>query len=117
MSHGTFNGPALSTYTKDWQREAWYAAQEQERRATEMGERAGRWLAGQLAGRDFATLAALHEAAIECAEARHGGLDPEQDAAILRGCVLIWIGECDRDSLYRKCVERSETGIRFSVAA
>jgi hypothetical protein len=113
---GTFTGPAESTWSQDHGRREFYAAQERARRAEDLAERAARWLAGQLAGLEFTTLAGLQEVAQQCAEHWHGEITAEQTTAIRQGCVLLWLGESTRDDQYRRVVERSEAGVRFAAA-
>ena len=115
MSGTTFNG-VLSSGTFDQGRAEFYRRQEQQRRAHELAERAARWLAGRLTGLEFTHLAGLTTVALECAEHWHGGLTAEQTTAIRQGCVLLWLGEVQRDDQYRRVVERSEAGVRFAAA-
>jgi hypothetical protein len=117
MAHGTFTPVGQSTYAHDQGRADFYRRQEATRRAHELAERAARWLAGRLAGLEFTHLAGLTTVALECAEHWHGALTEEQVTAVRRGAVMLWLGECDRDSSYRLCVSRSEAGVRFTEAA
>jgi hypothetical protein len=117
MAHGTFTPVGQSTYAHDQGRAEFYRRQEQQRRAHELAERAARWLAGRLAGLEFTHLSGLTTVALECAEHWHGGLTAEQTTAIRQGCVLLWLGEATRDDQYRRVVERSEAGVRFTEAA
>jgi hypothetical protein len=39
--------------------------------------------------------------------------DDEMMGTIHRACVLLWMGEVDRDSYFRKAVERNANGVTF----
>jgi hypothetical protein len=113
----TFNG-ALQSHTRDWQREEFYRMQEAERLTREHAERSARWIAGKLQGHQYDTLAAMERSVVELVtEWQQGEPDEEMMATIHRACVLIWVGTVDRDAMYRRCVERSAEGVRFTVAA
>jgi hypothetical protein len=114
---GTFTGPAESTWSADQGRREFYREQEQKRQEQELAERAARWLAGQLAGLEFQSLSGLQEVATQCAEHWHGEITEEQMTAVTQGALLLWLGQVDRDAQYRRCVERSEAGVRFTEAA
>ena len=113
MASGTFTGPAEGAYSFDHGRKAFYEKQDAERRAKELAERAARWIAGKMAGQEFTSLADLHHAASDLVTE----VTDEQATAIRQGCVLIWLGQCDRDLGYRRCVERSGDTLTFLAAS
>lgn len=113
----TFNG-VLQSHTRDWQREEFYREQDRQRQEREHAERSARWIAGKLGGHQYDSLAAMERSVIEyVTEWQQDAPDDEMLGTIRKACTLIWVGEVDRDSRWRKCVERSETGVRFLGAA
>ena len=113
MSNGHFStsGP----YRLD-PRTEFYRAQDEERRVTELTERAARWLAGKLSGHSYDSLDALQRAAAEVVETWRP-IDDELAGVVRRAVVLLWVGRVDRDLMYRRCVELTHDGITFNRVA
>jgi len=114
--NGSFNG-INSPWTVDHAREQFYREQEEQRRRTEHTERSARWIAGKLVGQEFTSLADLERATVHVVETIQGGpVDEEMAATIKRACVLLFMGLVDRDSMYRRTVERQGDTVRFTAA-
>jgi hypothetical protein len=109
---GTFTGPAESTYSHDQGKAAFYREQEQQRRERELTERVAGAIAGGLGGREFTTLVELHLAAHAWVQSQRD-MTSEIELATARAAVLLWLGKHDRDSRYRRCVEKVGNVIRF----
>ena len=116
MAHGHFNTSG-SPYRID-PKTAFYRAQDEERRVTELTERTAQWLAGKLSGHSYDSLDALQRAATEVVEDwEMGELDDTMAKIVRSACVLLWVGRVDRDSRYCRCDELDARGITFNRVA
>jgi hypothetical protein len=115
MAYGRFTTSGVtSPNTFDQGKAAFYRQQEESRREQEHAERSARWIAGKLAGHQYDTLAGMEAAVVEYVTEWQGDApDDEMMGTIHRACVLLWMGEVDRDSYFRKAVERNANGVTF----
>jgi hypothetical protein len=92
MSAGSFNG-VFSPYSRDWERDEFYARQDAERRERELVDRATHWLASKLVGQTFTSIEDLRFAAVQhVTEWQQGPLDDDMANVIKKAVTLLWIG-------------------------
>ncbi len=94
-----------------------YREQEAERTEQLRIESSARWIASKLSGQQFQSLPELQSAVISLVTTIIGGTpDDDMLSTIKRACVLLWLGQCEFDLRYRRCVVKTETGVTFEAA-
>lgn len=106
---GTFNG-SQSPYVYDHRQEAFYRAQDEERRLTERVERASHWLASRMVGLTFSSLDELRAVCMDvCATLYGGRVDDETATVITRAANHLWLGQVTRSLLFTAPVRATVT--------